>query len=449
MIQSIILRLEICLLTIPIIAFARWSSQQSGTTTQLMDVDFVNNNCGWVVGPGDVELGVPVILHTSDGGTNWINQTPSNIPGGIGALWSVSFVNANIGWAVGCDSFSCSLILKTTDGGASWFRQATPIDTPYVISVHFLDANNGWISHGSPYYEPNPRQVILHTTDGGNSFSIQGWNGYDGCIFRIFFSDLQHGWAAGGTEVTPTTKGYIMRTLNGGFGWLESYRWTPAVIGWPVMTGIHFPVDNTNGWACGAIAALDPASYEMRIIHTTDGGNQWTIQFHADTSVGAPWDIHFIDLQNGWTICAKGQILHTTDGGNFWQFDSSGVKTNLFGVDFGDINNGWAVGDNGVILKYTSVGIEDKRVAFAIDFDLFITTPKDKIVFLILSSESGVITISLYNTLGQKILSQKKYIPSGISQHNLSCGVALSNGVYFLKIEKSDRTVVKKFALIR
>lgn len=47
-----------------------WKSQRSGTTEELGPVYFIDDKTGWVVGG----FGKSVILHTSDGGENWLTQ---------------------------------------------------------------------------------------------------------------------------------------------------------------------------------------------------------------------------------------------------------------------------------------------------------------------------------------------------------------------------------------
>jgi photosystem II stability/assembly factor-like uncharacterized protein len=63
------------------------------------------------------------ILRSTDGGTSWTLQET----GTTAALFAVSFVDANTGWAVGFGIFNSespiSPILHTTDGGASWTHQ--------------------------------------------------------------------------------------------------------------------------------------------------------------------------------------------------------------------------------------------------------------------------------------------------------------------------------------
>jgi photosystem II stability/assembly factor-like uncharacterized protein len=68
-------------------------------------------------------------------------------------LYSVSFVDANTGTAVG-DS---GTILRTADGSTSWTRQ-TSGTTNHLIGVSFVDANTGTAV--------GPSGTILRTTAG-------------------------------------------------------------------------------------------------------------------------------------------------------------------------------------------------------------------------------------------------------------------------------------------
>ena len=61
---------------------------------------------GWVVGDGGL------IYHTTDGGTNWTQQTSVN----NAILTAVSFADTNNGWPV--DQFGG--VIHTSNGGANW-----------------------------------------------------------------------------------------------------------------------------------------------------------------------------------------------------------------------------------------------------------------------------------------------------------------------------------------
>lgn len=68
-----------------------WSTQTSGTSYRLLDVDFLTTNIGWTVGFNGT------ILNTTDGGANWTSQTS----GTTNNLSSIYFLDTNTGWAVG------------------------------------------------------------------------------------------------------------------------------------------------------------------------------------------------------------------------------------------------------------------------------------------------------------------------------------------------------------
>jgi photosystem II stability/assembly factor-like uncharacterized protein len=125
-----------------------WSIQQiSSDSFDYTGVTFPSINEGWVI---SIE---GKILHTSDGGYNWIDQI-SHIQND---LYDISFDDSNIGWAIGYDG----VIIKTEDGGELWFCQTSNTNN-VLFSCSFVDANYGWIVGGSG--------IILQTTDGGDNW---------------------------------------------------------------------------------------------------------------------------------------------------------------------------------------------------------------------------------------------------------------------------------------
>ena len=91
---------------------ASWTPQVSGTTSTLLDVDFVDPLDGWAVGRGGV------ILHTVNGGTNWLPQ----VSGTTVSLSGVAFSNALIGTVVG----NGGVTFYTQDGGTTWHGPGFP-----------------------------------------------------------------------------------------------------------------------------------------------------------------------------------------------------------------------------------------------------------------------------------------------------------------------------------
>jgi len=86
-----------------------WSVQRSGVTAMLNNVDFQGKKKGWAVGQKGT------LLRTTDGGITWVSVTvPVN-----GALYSVKFINDDNGWIVGRNG----TILLSNDGGKTWIQQ--------------------------------------------------------------------------------------------------------------------------------------------------------------------------------------------------------------------------------------------------------------------------------------------------------------------------------------
>jgi len=80
-------------------------------------------------------------LSTTDGGATW----PSQVSGTVSWLSGVSFVDVNIGTAVG----SGGTILRTTDRGTTWRRQASG---QLPLGGSFLNAEQ----RGSPWATTGP-----------------------------------------------------------------------------------------------------------------------------------------------------------------------------------------------------------------------------------------------------------------------------------------------------
>jgi len=88
-------------------AHAQWMQQQSGVSSPLYDIEMIDKNTGWSCGVGGV------ILKTTNGGTNWMQQV-TNVP--TKPLLGIHPVNDSVVYSVGW----FGTILKTTDGGENW-----------------------------------------------------------------------------------------------------------------------------------------------------------------------------------------------------------------------------------------------------------------------------------------------------------------------------------------
>ena len=140
-------------------AGATWVPQDSGTTTDLTDVDFVSATEGWTGGES---------LHTTTAGAVWTLQTPSATRQDLAA---VDFVDLLHGWAVG----AAGTIVHTDDAGASWTVQASGRSSTPCARSDFVDAWNGCAVGGDEFpYWPSPfTTTILHTGNGGLTWETQ------------------------------------------------------------------------------------------------------------------------------------------------------------------------------------------------------------------------------------------------------------------------------------
>jgi photosystem II stability/assembly factor-like uncharacterized protein len=151
----------------------------------LNSVHFPDKNTGYVVGDSGA------ILKTTDGGTNWMFQSP----GTTLDLYSVYFTGQYTGYAVGDDG----IILKTTNGGTDWLSMPSGTSDG-LKSVCFADQNTG--------YAVGDNGTILVTLNGGTDWAIE-YSGTTNDLHSVFFTDVNTGYAVG-------DNGVVLKTSNGG-----------------------------------------------------------------------------------------------------------------------------------------------------------------------------------------------------------------------------------------
>ena len=94
-----------------------WSEITLEEDSQLTDVKFIDENTLVIAG----EFGL--VVKSMDGGDTW--SAPEYMPNDFYPQ-GIHFANANEGWAAGLSG----QILHTTDGGLSWQQQTTPTESP-------------------------------------------------------------------------------------------------------------------------------------------------------------------------------------------------------------------------------------------------------------------------------------------------------------------------------
>ena len=261
---------------------------------------FTDNNNGTIVGAKG-------IIRTKDGGVSWKWQI-FNKPR---QLYSVSFVDANNGWAVG----PSGTIISTTDAGETWIEQISGT-TETLNSVHFINSNNG-IAVGSS-------GTVRRTTNGGNTWSTLNIVNTYVVLFGVYFSDINNITIVG-------SAGTILRSSDGGNAWGSQSAGTTTS-----FKAVHF-VDENVGTIVGGGGTIR---------RTIDGGSNWIVQSAGTASQFE--SVSFIDANNGIIVGPQNTYYKTSDGGNNWNSNSVDISGGLAAV-YIDANNAFIVGHNEIL----------------------------------------------------------------------------------------------------
>jgi photosystem II stability/assembly factor-like uncharacterized protein len=179
-----------------------WVTRDAGTAQQIFGVDVVTPQTIVIVGGG---TSFTMARRSTDGGASW-QEMQVHIPDTL--FLDVFFVNETTGWIVG----SSGGISKTTDAGATWTGQ------PHVgswgfVSVNFSDPNNGW---AGGYFAD-----LYHTTNGGATWTQQNPAIPDRThVLGVSAISANVAWISGyggGANSLP----YVKHTTNGGVSWVE------------------------------------------------------------------------------------------------------------------------------------------------------------------------------------------------------------------------------------
>jgi photosystem II stability/assembly factor-like uncharacterized protein len=291
-----------------------WTRQGSPNTiphVMLSDVRAIDALSAWVVGGNEGHYGV--ILRTMDGGKTWIRcGAPGSVPDfgpmGIGA------VDSKVAWVVG----SNGTIIHTEDGGKTWVQQASKTKAG-LMKVAVVDRYNAWIigDHDNGY------AVILRTSDGGLTWTRQGNTSTIKAsgLIDVTAADNRTAWAVG---TGPTVGCTVLRTVDGGTSWQTQMKCALAH-----MNGAC-AIDKYNAWI------TQDYGY---VYWTSDGGKTWNKQY-PDIATRGFWlmSVSAKTLKTAWvvgqSISGEGNILHTTNGGLNWTEQLAPVNVSFHRISF-------------------------------------------------------------------------------------------------------------------
>ncbi len=161
-------------------------------------VDFINENTGWMVGGLPIVGGYTKIWKTTNGGSNWGEQT-SAYNGPVGQ--NIDMVDANTGYMT-----HRAGLQKTTNGGVTWSLLNMPSNTSGVgfIKIKAVDANNVFMGGSNCQ--------AYATSNGGQTWDSLNFPVYAGGFFSTDWYDNQNGCMG-------ATIGIVGRTTNRGQTW--------------------------------------------------------------------------------------------------------------------------------------------------------------------------------------------------------------------------------------
>jgi len=255
-----------------------WTKQSIGTTDDINEIYFRNDDNGYVVAGRKM-------FSTNDGGRVWREikiYNPKDFRNAAPTFLSVRFADKKRGFIVGSlldkeGDVVDSLLMRTDNGGESWARIIVPSKLE-LFHLDFTGSSRGWIV--------GDKGLILMTQDGGINWFAQN-SRTDKTLYNVDFRDASEGYAVGGNRGV----GVILRTEDGGETWE-----TVATKFSKTFLRVNF-ADDKNGWIVG---------YGGTILRSNDRGRSWILQ---DSDTKDHLYGLFMMKKIGWAVGAKGSIV--------------------------------------------------------------------------------------------------------------------------------------------
>jgi photosystem II stability/assembly factor-like uncharacterized protein len=406
------------LLLNPSMLSAQWSAVRFDHYNTFYNVSAPTSNTVFVTGTDPVNSEY-FILRTNDGGIIW-DSIPVNTATDIFQLAELFFLDVNTGFVGGLKN-SNQVLLKTTDNGFSWTDiTPNPFSTAYIISVYFIDAQNGLATDGTTLYK---------TFNGGAAWTpvVCSFNLRD-----LFFSDMNNGFVCGDNGGTAV----VMQTSDGGQNWNTLLSDSDPNLFVSSFAKLH--VVNSN-------VSFTAMEYTNKLYRTTDGGNSWQTIVVDSINLIRDFDFASADIGHvlgdiGWGL--EYRIMYTVDGAQNctteyttgWNFYGGGVALNAF--TFVD-HTGYTTGSSGLVKKYfpSTTGISEEE--FNATASVY-PNPASTTLTVMLQDDRK---ITVTNLLGDIIMQQIS--PYGKNTVDLDVS-SLSPGIYFVKAGNEVRKFIKE-----
>ncbi|MBI5217838.1 MAG: T9SS type A sorting domain-containing protein, partial [Bacteroidia bacterium] len=303
-----------------------WAPYSFDNKTEWYHIQFFDIMKGYLVGSKDYSNGF--LYSSADGGFTWnLKKTFINV-----YLRDAHFFNINEGVLIGNSKNTyIPYSYKTTDAGATWTINYD-IQHGDMQDIFFTDDHTGYIATNDALYK---------TYDAGSHWILQSQ--MDTLSFvSVYFTAGDTGYAAARNN-NNYTKGYLLKTTNGGNNWENKLSVTNPDNPAEEITGLWFTCYDT-GFAAGPL---------NKFYRTYDGGETWD-----SLNIEILYDAKFCFADKKTGYFAGKYMYKTTDGGITWQIKDSIIPEPLC-IDFIDARHGWTAGYRSAITA-TFTGFENE-----------------------------------------------------------------------------------------
>ncbi|MBN8571856.1 MAG: T9SS type A sorting domain-containing protein, partial [Ignavibacteria bacterium] len=212
-----------------------WNEVSSPVSTNLYKGCFVNVSTGFIVG------NTKTVLKSTDTGISW-NKLDSLPIGFITNPKNIEFINENTGFIIGdkIQNGYYTQIIKTTNCGLNWnliYDNFNTTSSSHFDKIKFFNEMTGWI-----YYDNN----IKKTTNGGLNWFIYNSPSSSFYIFTLKMINENTGWAGG----TVSNRGKLYKTTNAGVSWFEQFNQANYYL--KQIPYSIYSLDSNDVWFCGA-----------------------------------------------------------------------------------------------------------------------------------------------------------------------------------------------------
>jgi len=289
------------------------------------------NYYGWTVGGVGVSYGT--VLHTKDGGQNWINQSDSILFAGVN-FSDICILDKNNLLVVGSlQQDGTYSVFKSIDGGDSWFVSGTrALDNVDYQGLYALDENNIWIvgEQGS----------IFYSTDMADTWTkievpVEYQQDY---FFRIAAKSPDDIWVVGDKHANDDYP-IMLHTTNGGQDWERLNPIEDLNVNTADSPGhlLGVKVFGNSVWAIGGFGKF--------VIRSGDNGLTWEdITVPGTGGFYDANDIFLLSETEAYVVEDYGAIFSTNDAGLNWTQYYPYTGNWLLGIAILDNTNIWICG---------------------------------------------------------------------------------------------------------